>query len=91
MATDAAQINESGPDSSCESCGRTESGLAKVQRVYVMPEDSSGSQPDDATEGGSSRAQDLGEHQATAADIELWCASCRATFPHVEIEIDESP
>lgn len=64
----------------CESCGRDETSVTKVQRMYLA----------DRTGGASTTAEEPHElHPAerpTAGDIELWCASCCATFPHVTID-----
>jgi hypothetical protein len=62
----------------CESCGRTDEVTEKVQRIYLAaPEANADAAPDWST----------ADPEATAmpGDIEQWCASCRATFPHVVI------
>jgi hypothetical protein len=62
----------------CESCGRTDEVTEKVQRIYLTPPGAdAGVAPDGST----------ADSDATAipGDIEQWCASCRATFPHVVI------
>ncbi len=64
----------------CESCGREETSVVKVQRMYLTSADSIGPAPSDVP-------QKLDpEDRPTAGDIEMWCASCCATFPHVTID-----
>jgi hypothetical protein len=64
----------------CESCGRTEEELTRVQRVYLLPPEESPQGPDGAPDG------DL---QPSVGDIEWWCASCAATFPHVPLPLED--
>jgi hypothetical protein len=61
----------------CESCGRDEREVIKVQRIYLVP-----------AEEAEVPAPLEESVTATAGDIELWCASCCATFPHAPIEGD---
>ena len=61
----------------CESCGREEPGVTKVQRVYLLAED-----PD------ATAAEVEATATPTAGDIEMWCASCCATFPHTVVTED---
>ena len=65
----------------CESCGRDEREVTKVQRVYLVADD---------TPGGSnaSPAEIEAATGPTSGDIEMWCASCCATFPHSVIETE---
>jgi hypothetical protein len=56
----------------CESCGRLEDDLLKVQRIYLLPADDPGVQP----------VTEDADLVPSPGDIELWCASCRGTFPH---------
>ncbi len=55
----------------CESCGRTDEVTEKVQRIYLSPTEA--------------EAEAGAEAPGVPGDIEQWCASCRATFPHVVI------
>ena len=70
----------------CESCGRDEAELTKVQRVYLI------SDSDSTGLDSAGPAAPLAELEAsatpTAGDIELWCASCCATFPHAPVTAD---
>ena len=50
----------------CGSCGRVEEDLVEVRRVYLVPD-----APDDGA--GPTVITD---------ELEWWCASCRATYPH---------
>lgn len=61
----------------CESCGRDEAATTKVQRIYLLP-----------AEGleGASPAEIEQAVTPTAGDIERWCGSCCATFPHVVLD-----
>lgn len=59
----------------CESCGRDGETVTKVQRMYLADTDT------------EPRAIDP-ESPPLAGEIELWCASCCATFPHVTVETD---
>lgn len=50
-----------------------------VQRVYLLPRaDPAESAPEALAESAT----------PTAGDIERWCASCCATFPHVVVDPD---
>jgi len=51
----------------CGSCGRDGEDLTEVQRVYLVADDS---------------APQSGEPAVVFDEIEMWCASCRATYPH---------
>lgn len=80
----------------CESCGRTESDLLKVQRIYLLEsEDPSGdaigsTDPQRATDPPRTDLPGADpEVVAAPADIEYWCASCCATFPHSVIDEEE--
>jgi hypothetical protein len=72
----------------CESCGRDEAALTKVQRVYLVPgaENETGDGPGAGPGVEQPPAQIEGSATATAGDIELWCSACCATFPHVIID-----
>ncbi|MCO5318295.1 MAG: hypothetical protein M9942_07640 [Microthrixaceae bacterium] len=66
----------------CQSCGRDGETVTKVQRMYLA-------------DSGPEHAGDRREpHQLdpasppVAGEIELWCASCCGTFPHVVVEVD---
>jgi len=61
----------------CESCGRDEREVTLVQRVYLVPEPETEASTPDQLESTAT---------PTAADIERWCGSCRATFPHSEVD-----
>lgn len=63
----------------CESCGRDETDLTKVQRVYLVADDPGP---------GESREELDTSATPTAGDIEMWCASCAATFPHTPVSTD---
>lgn len=64
----------------CESCGREEPSVAKVQRMYLV-------EPTDSGEPAGQSPRELEPQEPpTAGDIELWCASCCATFPHVSVD-----
>lgn len=65
----------------CESCGREEREVTLVQRVYLVPEAEAEADTDAA-------GPDRLETSATpaAAEIERWCASCCATFPHTPVD-----
>ncbi|MCP4435078.1 MAG: hypothetical protein GY812_06185 [Actinomycetia bacterium] len=64
----------------CESCGREEREVTKVQRVYLVA--------DDSAEADASPAGIEAGASPTAGDIEMWCASCCATFPHSVIDAE---
>jgi hypothetical protein len=66
--------------STCESCGRHDETLIRVQRIYLLPPEP-GDEPlrELATE----------EMHPSAGDIEWWCASCAATFPHVPLPVED--
>ncbi len=66
----------------CESCGRAESNLLKVQRIYLLEPEDTPVTSSDRTD--PQRAEP--EMVPAAADIEFWCASCCATFPHSVID-----
>ena len=63
----------------CESCGRDENEVTKVQRVYLVADDT-------GTE--RSPAEIEASATPTAGDIEMWCASCCATFPNTVVTED---
>lgn len=66
----------------CESCGREETSVAKVQRMYLAD-----TIPEDQTAQSATLPRELDPQQRpTAGDIESWCASCCASFPHVVID-----
>ena len=69
----------------CESCGRDERDVVKVQRIYLVPSGEPEGTP----------AEIEAAATPTAGDIEHWCASCCATFPHAPIDeavgSDEAP
>jgi len=68
----------------CESCGRTGEVTEKVQRIYLAPPGAdAGEAPDWSAAASEARADS--DATAIPGDIEQWCASCRATFPHVVI------
>lgn len=64
----------------CESCGRTGEELARVQRVYLLPPEESPQVTPVAADA------DL---RPSVGDIEWWCASCAATFPHVPVPLED--
>jgi hypothetical protein len=66
--------------STCESCGRGGEALVRVQRVYLLPPEPGADPPD---------ADALDELLPSAGDIEWWCASCTATFPHVPLPLED--
>ncbi len=51
----------------CGSCGRDDEELIEVRRVYLVADDDT---------------PQRGEPAVVPDEIELWCASCRATYPH---------
>lgn len=64
----------------CESCGRDEPSVTKVQRMYLA--DQSTVVDPEAVE-----LRELNpEERPGAGDIEVWCASCCATFAHVAVD-----
>lgn len=63
----------------CESCGREENEVTKVQRVYLVA---------DYIDTERSPAEIEASAKPTAGDIEMWCASCCATFPHTVVAED---
>ncbi|MCZ7627773.1 MAG: hypothetical protein M5U19_01090 [Microthrixaceae bacterium] len=66
----------------CESCGRDEQSVTKVQRMYLA---------DRSTGDGPAMAVPRvlnSDERPGAGDIEMWCASCCATFPHVAVDTD---
>ncbi len=71
--------------SHCESCGRPETDLVKVQRVYLLPPTE-----DPELSADSLPATATGESELVPApgDIEFWCASCCGTFPHTVLSTD---
>jgi hypothetical protein len=68
-----------GTMTTCESCGRDEREVILVQRVYLLPE----ADPAQATPEALAASA-----TPTAGDIERWCASCCATFPHTVVDTD---
>ena len=64
----------------CESCGREEPSVTTVQRMYLA-----GPSSGDGPEATAPRELDC-EEQPAAGEIEMWCASCCATFPHIGID-----
>lgn len=67
----------------CESCGRDEESVTKVQRMYLAETstESPGAEP-------ATPHELEPDSPPVAGEIELWCASCCATFPHVTVEGD---
>lgn len=70
---------------SCESCGRDGETVVKVQRMYLADAPRGVAGPEEI--GAEPRTLD-GDTTPVAGDIEYWCASCCATFPHVSVEPD---
>ncbi|MCB9386914.1 MAG: hypothetical protein H6517_03710 [Microthrixaceae bacterium] len=59
----------------CESCGRQEPDTIKVQRMYLVAGDDPDTDPTPLEPSDS----------PTPGEIENWCASCCASFPHVVV------
>jgi hypothetical protein len=64
----------------CESCGREEPTVTKVQRMYLA------GRPTDLDPVATEPRELHPEERPGAGDIEEWCASCCATYPHVAVE-----
>lgn len=76
----------------CESCGRDEPSVTTVQRMYLAASDADAAPAQhtaEVSERPASGPRQLDrEQRPTAGDIESWCASCCASFPHVVIDPD---
>lgn len=64
----------------CESCGSEEPTVTKVQRMYLADR----STVDDTR---AEKPRELNpDERPGSGDIEVWCASCCATYPHVAVD-----